>query len=72
MKPQSSIEYLVGFFMGFFFGLGLNIIFYLYNFLCKFLGWVRLEISWWMLVPLPLFCSFVMAKAIANLHLEDY
>jgi len=72
MKPQSSIEYLVGFVTGFFFGFGLNFIFYLYNLLSKCLGWSRLDIAWWMLIPLPLICGLVMAKTIADLHLEDY
>jgi len=72
MTPQRSIEYLVGFIMGFLFGLGLNFIFYLYNFLSRCLGWSRLDIAWWMLLPLPLICALFMAKTIADLHLEDY
>jgi len=44
----------------------------LYNFLSRCLGWSRLDIAWWMLLPLPLICALFMAKTIADLHLEDY
>lgn len=72
MKPQRSIEYLVGFIMGFFIGFGLNGCLYIYNLFCKFLEWTPIEIVWWMLVPLPLLCGLGMAITIANFHLEDY
>jgi hypothetical protein len=39
---------------------------------CIWLGWVRLDIPWWMLIPVPLLLGLGMGKAIARLHLEDY
>ena len=36
------------------------------------LGWERLQLDWWMLVPVPLLFGIIMGKAIAGLHLEDY
>jgi hypothetical protein len=72
MNKQRSIEYVVGFLMGFFFGFFLNFVYYFYNFISKWLGWAHLNVTWWMLIPIPLVCGLVMSKTIADMHLEDY
>ncbi len=72
MNPQRSIEYLTGFMMGVFIGLGLNLVIYLGFALLRRLGWAQITVSWWMLIPLPVLIGLFMSKAIADLHLEDY
>jgi hypothetical protein len=73
MMPQRSIEYLTGFLMGVSLGFSLEVgLVSAYNLLANWLGWVLLQLTWWMLIPLPLLVGFVVSKAIASLHLEDY
>lgn len=73
MKKQNPIEYLTGFLMGGFLGFFIEgAIVIMYNLLCTWLGWARLNLAWWMLVPVPLVFGLVMGKAVASLHLEDY
>jgi hypothetical protein len=72
MNPQRSIEYLTGFIMGVFIGLGLDLVIYLGVILIKRLCGYQISVSWWMLIPLPLLIGAFMSKAIADLHLEDY
>jgi hypothetical protein len=73
MKKQNPIEYLTGFLIGSFFGFFSECLFLLFfRLVCIWLGWVQLEIPWWMLIPVPLLIGLSMGKAIAHLHLEDY
>ena len=73
MKNLNSIEYLTGFLMGSFFGIFVEAASVaIYNMLCVWLGWARPHLVWWMLLPAPLLFGLIMAKAIADLHLEDY
>ena len=72
MNSQRSIEYLTGFIMGFFLGFGLNGLFYVYNFICRFLSCTQVKVVWWILLPLPILMGLFMSKAIADLHMEDY
>jgi hypothetical protein len=72
MKPQRFIEYVTGFLMGFFFGLGLESLVVIYNLFARLIGWTPLRISIWLLLPVPLIIGLVMSRAIASLHLEDY
>ena len=72
MNPQRSIEYLAGFLMGLFLGFGLNGLFYLYNFICRFFNCTQVKVVWWVLLPLTIIMGLFMSKAIADLHLEDY
>lgn len=48
------------------------LLFFLYTVIARWLGWELLEPAWWMAIPIPLICGFVMAGGIAGLHLEDY
>jgi hypothetical protein len=72
MNPQRSIEYLTGFFMGLFLGLGMDGLIALVIRLINWLGNTEIHLAWWWLIPLPLLFGLFMSKAIADLHLEDY
>jgi len=73
MKKLNPIEYLTGFLMGSFLGIFGDCLFLiLLRFLRIWLEQAKLEIPWWMLIPLPLLFGLGMGKAIADLHLEDY
>lgn len=72
MNPQRSIEYLTGFFMGLFLGLGLDGVLVVIIRLINSLNQSNIQVAWWWLIPLPLFSGLFMSKAIADLHLEDY
>ena len=73
MKKLNPLEYQTGFLMGFVFGFFLEgLLLIVYNLACGWFGWTRLNVAWWMLIPVPLVCGLVMGKAIAGLHLEDY
>ena len=73
MKKLNKLEFLTGFMMGIIPGLLIDLILlFLYNALCTWFGWVRLDVAWWMWIPLPLGCGLLMGNAIARLHLEDY
>lgn len=72
MNPQRSIEYLTGFFMGLFIGLGLDGLLMLVIRLLNWLSIAKIHLAWWWLIPLPLLSGLIMSKAIADLHLEDY
>lgn len=73
MNPARSIEYLTGFLMGLFFSATIEgALIFLYNLLARWFGWQSLILPWWAWIPLPLVCGLFMAKAIADLHLEDY
>ena len=73
MKKLNPIEYLTGFLMGSFLGFyGECLFLFFIRLVCIWLGWVRLDIPWWMLIPVPLLLGLGMGKAIAHLHLEDY
>jgi hypothetical protein len=71
-KKLNPIEFLTGFLMGAFMGICLDLGFSAYNLLCAWLGWAKISVTWWMLIPLPLVLGLVMGRAIASLHLEDY
>lgn len=73
MKPLRPIEYATGFLMGIFFGLFAEAgMILLYRLFSAWFGWAQLDLSWWMLIPVPLVSALGMGKAIAGLHLEDY
>ncbi|MBG0788561.1 MAG: hypothetical protein H0S79_26025 [Anaerolineaceae bacterium] len=72
MKPQRTIEYLTGFIMGLFLGLGLDGIFIIFIRLINRLSEAEIKFAWWWLLPLPVLSGLFMSKAIADLHLEDY
>lgn len=73
MNPTRYIEYLTGFLMGVTFGLILEcMISFIYFLFCLWLKCAHLELSWWWIsVPIPLLLGIIMAKVIADLHLED-
>jgi len=73
MKKLNPIEYLTGFLMGSFLAFFYECLFLLFvRLVCIGLGWVRLDIPWWTLLPVPLLAGLITGKAIARLHLEDY
>jgi hypothetical protein len=72
LKSSRTIEYLTGFIMGFILGFGLDLLFYLYNLACQWLGCTQVKITWWLMLPIPILAGLFMSKAIANFHLEDY
>lgn len=72
MKKRNKLELATGFLLGTFVGMGCNSTFLVYNLLAGWLGWAKLAVAWWWLVPLPLAVGCLMSIAIADLHLEDY
>ncbi len=73
MKKINLIEYVTGFLMGIFFGfLAEGAFIIVYNLLCTWQGWARLNPVWWMMIPVPFVTGLIMGKTIASWHLEDY
>ncbi len=55
MNPQRSIEYLTGFFMGLFLGLGLDGVLVVIIRLINGLSQANIQVAWWWLIPCPCF-----------------
>ena len=73
MKPNSTLELATGFVMGSVAGIVIEFAFItFYNVFCAWQGCTMIMTSWWMMIPFPLVSGYLMAIAIAGLHLEDY
>jgi hypothetical protein len=73
MQNTTTLEYMTGFLMGIFLGIGLTaIILVIYNLFCSWRGCALIGFTWWNAIPLPLLLGISMAKIIAGLKLGDY
>jgi len=74
MNKTKLLEYMTGFLMGAFLGFMITgVALQLYNLTCKWwLGCGFVPMTWWNVIPLPLYLGISMSINIAKLKLGDY